>query len=128
MTNARSPTRPMPWASGTSLSRARSAARFGSSGALQLVASDAEDGVDEERGAAPQGVHEDGRDAHGHGDHRPDRVDEAGRGERDADAVEGEGQGHVLHHFSVAVPTDLTGQQDQAEPSTENDDVGGFDR
>jgi hypothetical protein len=46
--------------------------------------------------AAAGGVDEDGGDRGGHRGHRPHRADQFAGGERDADAVEGERQRHVL--------------------------------
>ena len=77
-------------------------------------------------GAAPHRIHEDRADAQRHRHHRPDRVDEPGRGQRDTDAVEDK----VSVTFCLvllAVATDLPGPEDRGEAVPDDHDVGGLE-
>ena len=86
------------------------------------------DGAEEDAGAAMQGIDEDQRHAGCHGDHRPDRIDQSGRGERNADAVEAEGERHILHHLAVAACADHPGQRHQGRFRLHDHDISGLDR
>src|SRR5262245_52231060 len=68
---------------------------------------DAADRIEEESGGSPKGIEEDRRDADRHRDHSPDRVDQAGGRDRNADPIEKEGKRYVLHHLAVAPAADV---------------------
>lgn len=84
---------------------------------------DAEDRVDEQRRPAPQRIDEDRGGADRHRHHRPDGVDEPGRRQRNADAVETEGERDVLYHLALAVAADVARERDQAQLLAKDDDV-----
>ena len=86
-----------------------------------------QDGIEKQRRFSAQGVHENRRHAHRHRGHRPDRENQAGCGNRHADAVEGDRQADVLHHLAIAPAADLARVEQRIEPVAEDDDVGRID-
>src|SRR5260370_14038615 len=72
---------------------------------------DAADRVEEQPRVSPQRVDEDRRDTYGHRNHRPYRMNEAGRSERDAQAIKEECKGNVLDHLRVAPAADVAGNE-----------------
>ena len=46
---------------------------------------------------------------HRHRRHGPDWINEPGGSHGDADAVEQEGERHILQHLAIAAPADLAG-------------------
>jgi hypothetical protein len=61
------------------------------------------------------------------GDHGPHRVEQLGRGQRDADPVEGERQGDVVLDPAVGGAGDAARDQHDAQVLMQGDDVGSLD-
>src|SRR5262249_24321923 len=88
---------------------------------------DAADRIEEEPWSSPKGIEEDRRDADRDRHHRPDRVDQAGGRNRNADSIEKEGKRDVLHHLAVAPAADFARSCQRIQSIRQDDDVRRFD-